>query len=109
MRTLSIVVPVYYNEHSLAKLFEAIVQLESELASQQVALQIICVNDGSGDNSLQELLKAKVTRPATIIVSLARNFGSFQAIKTGLHFATGDAFMWLAADLQDPPELVSRM
>lgn len=109
MKTLSVVVPVYYNEQSLAPLFTELQKIEAELLTMDMALELIFVDDGSGDNSLAELLKIKQQREATKVVKLARNFGSVTASKTGLRFVTGDCFMWIAADLQDPPFLLIEM
>jgi glycosyltransferase involved in cell wall biosynthesis len=109
MKVLSIVVPVYFNAGSLPKLFDELARLESHLSYRDVGLQLIFVDDGSGDGSLQLLREFKIARPATTIVKLTRNFGAVHCSKTGLRFVTGDAFMIVAADLQDPPELVSEM
>lgn len=108
-RKVSIVVPVYWNEQSLAPLFTELQNVESELARKSCSLELIFVDDGSGDRSLEELLKIKAQREATKVVKLTRNFGAIHASKTGLHFVTGDCFMILAADLQDPPELILQM
>jgi dolichol-phosphate mannosyltransferase len=67
------------------------------------------VDDGSGDGSLAELRRIKDARPATVVVKLTRNFGAVPAIRTGLRYVSGDAFAFLAADLQDPPSLVVEM
>lgn len=109
MTTLSVIIPVYYNEESLAPLFERLQEVEGKLAERDVALELIFVDDGSRDGSLKELLKIKDARPATRVIKLARNFGSVHASKTGFRFVTGDAFMILAADLQDPPQLILDM
>ena len=108
-KTLSLVIPVYFNAASLPFLFNEIKNLEQELATRGLELELIFVNDGSGDNSLEELLKIKAERPATKIISLSRNFGGLAAAKTGFKFVTGDAFIILAADLQDPPEQILPM
>lgn len=109
MKTLSIVVPVYYNEQSLPHLCEELQHLEPQLAERGLGLQVIFVDDGSGDGSLRELLEIKRRRPETTVVKLTRNFGAVHASKTGFRFVTGDCFMILAADLQDPPELILDM
>ena len=70
---------------------------------------MIFVDDGSGDNSLAELLKIKQQRPDVRVIKHSRNFGSMHALKTGFHFVSGDCFTILAADLQDPPELIPEM
>jgi dolichol-phosphate mannosyltransferase len=67
------------------------------------------VDDGSKDQSLSLLLEFKATRPETKVVKLTRNFGAVHCSKTGFKFVTGDAFVVLAADMQDPPELVIEM
>lgn len=105
-RTVSVVVPVYFNEGSLAPLLDELLQVESRLHERNMQLELIFVDDGSGDNSLAELMKIKARRPATKIIKLTRNFGAIHATKTGFRFVTGDCFMNLAADLQDPPDLI---
>lgn len=109
MKTLSIVVPVYFNEKSLPPLFERLRSVEARLRDQDIMLELIFVDDGSGDNSLKALRVFKSIRPATKIVKLTRNFGAVHASKCGLQFVTGDCFLILAADLQDPPELIPQM
>jgi dolichol-phosphate mannosyltransferase len=109
MKTLSVVVPVYYNEGSLPHLFRELSDVEQKLLDRGVALELIFVDDGSGDGSFAELLKIKEARPATRVIKLARNFGAVHASKTGARFVTGDAYVVLAADLQDPPTLILEM
>ena len=107
MKKISIVVPVYFNEESLPQLFDKLVWLESELLNKfALDLELIFVDDGSGDNSLNELLKFKHSRPTTTVIKLTRNFGGVHAVKKGFERVTGDCFTMLAADLQDPPELI---
>jgi dolichol-phosphate mannosyltransferase len=95
---------VYYNAGSLRELAAEFDALEARLAERRVGLELIFVNDGSGDDSLLVLLEIKKRRPQTKVISLARNFGAVAASKTALAYVTGDAFMFIAADLQDPPE-----
>jgi dolichol-phosphate mannosyltransferase len=109
MKTVSIVVPVYFNEGSLPALADELQAVETQLAARQLALQLIFVDDGSRDGSWPALLAIRQRRPATTLIRLTRNFGAVRASKTGLQFATGDCFMILAADLQDPPELILEM
>ncbi|MEP7158352.1 MAG: glycosyltransferase family 2 protein [Chloroflexota bacterium] len=104
--TVSVVVPVYYNEHSLLELAGELGSVEIDLQALDMDLELIFVDDGSGDASLARLLEIKQARPATKVVKLTRNFGSVQASKTGFRFVTGDCFLILAADLQDPPQLI---
>jgi polyisoprenyl-phosphate glycosyltransferase len=109
MKKISVIVPVYFNEGSLAPLLVELQKVEKQLQAEGMELELIFVDDGSGDNSFVELLKIREQRPATRIVKLARNFGSYHAIKTGLRLVTGDCFTYLAADLQDPPDLILEM
>jgi dolichol-phosphate mannosyltransferase len=109
VKRLSIVVPVYFNAESLPALITRMVALERELLSKNMTLEIIFVDDGSGDTSLDELLKIKQARPDTKVIKLTRNFGAFKAVKCGFGLVTGDCFMTLVADLQDPPELIIQM
>jgi glycosyltransferase involved in cell wall biosynthesis len=109
MAIVSVVVPVYHNEGSLAPLNQEFLKVEASLKELNIQLQLIFVDDGSKDNSLQELLKIKAQCEAVTIVKLARNFGAVTASKTGLRFVKGDCFMWIAADLQDPPAIIETM
>jgi dolichol-phosphate mannosyltransferase len=109
VKKVSVIVLVYYNEESLPLLFSELVKVENQLGEQDLELELIFVDDGSGDSSLQELLKIKQQRESTKIIKLTRNFGGIHALKTSLQFLTGDCFMVLASDLQDPPELIPKM
>ncbi len=109
MKTVSVVVPVYDNAGSLPALFDELLAVEAQLGARGCALELIFVDDGSTDSSLDVLLKLRERRSATKVIRLARNFGSIPATKTGLRFVSGDCFGWIAADLQDPPSLIVEM
>jgi dolichol-phosphate mannosyltransferase len=104
--TVSVVVPVYDNEGSLAPLFEELRSVEEGLRERELRLELIFVDDGSRDRSFEALRTIKQVRPETKVVKLTRNFGAVHASKTGFRFVTGDCFLILAADLQDPPQLI---
>ncbi len=107
-KTLSIVVPVYYNELNLPETIPQLLSLQEKLSDYQ--LELVCVDDGSGDNSLALLLEFKNRFPHHIkVVKLTRNFGTMAALQAGLTVATGDCVGVIAADLQDPPELFLEM
>ncbi len=105
-RVVSVIVPVYFNEQSLPALFDELGGVEQQLDRRDVGLELIFIDDGSEDASLRTLLDFKRRRPATKVLKLTRNFGSGQAIKSGLRYVTGDCFLFLAADCQDPPDLI---
>ena len=90
MKTLSVVIPVYFNEGSLRPLFDALMQVEAELRDRQIRLQLIFVDDGSEDGSLRELLDIASGNDAVKVVKHSRNFGSMMALKTGFQFVEGD-------------------
>jgi polyisoprenyl-phosphate glycosyltransferase len=108
-KMVSVVIPVYYNEDSLPHLFQDLKGFEVELDKRSLDLELIFVDDGSGDNSLGELLKIREARPATRVIKLSRNFGAVAASKTGFKFITGDCFGILAADQQDPVSMFLHM
>jgi glycosyltransferase involved in cell wall biosynthesis len=100
----SLVIPVYRNEDSIA----ALVQVIDEIADQVTGeLETIFVVDGSPDDSYQLLVSSlRESELRTRIVQHSRNFGSFAAIRTGMALAQGSYIAVMAADLQEPPELV---
>jgi dolichol-phosphate mannosyltransferase len=109
-KTVSVVVPVYYNAGSLPILVQRLEVVEQQLLERHtVGLQLIFVNDGSRDGSQAALRDIKTARPEATVVRLSRNFGAVHASRTGFKFVNGDAFVILAADLQDPPELLLEM
>ena len=107
-KTISIIVPVYYNELNLPDTIPQLLSLEEKLPGY--SLELVCVDDGSGDNSLALLLEFQNQFPRNIkVVKLTRNFGSMAALQAGLTVASGDCVGMIAADLQDPPELFLEM
>jgi polyisoprenyl-phosphate glycosyltransferase len=101
---LSLVIPVYNNEESLPRL---LTELETLAARLPDALEVIFVIDGSPDSSLRVLESRLPAWPVrTQLIELSRNFGSFSAIAAGLRYAEGEYMAAIAADLQEPPELV---
>jgi polyisoprenyl-phosphate glycosyltransferase len=102
----SLVVPVYRNRESLPELVEELRMLQ---ASLPVKLETLFVVDGSPDDSYA-WLRAELPRSGldSRLILLTRNFGSFAAICAGLVEATGDYFAVMAADLQDPPDIVEK-
>ncbi|MEO7190775.1 MAG: glycosyltransferase family 2 protein [Vicinamibacterales bacterium] len=103
---LSLVIPVYRNAESIPRLFQELEHLAAGLTDD---LEVVFVVDGSPDASLQMLQDRLPLWPVrSRLVELARNFGSFAAIAAGLREGEGDYFAVLAADMQEPPELVAQ-
>lgn len=101
---LTIVVPVYFNALNLPDTIPQLLALEPQ--ADGLTLDLVFVDDGSGDDSLAVLRTFQEKHPDRIrIVKLTRNFGSMAAILAGLSVARGDCVGMIAADLQDPPEL----
>lgn len=107
MSFLSIVVPVYHNEASLADLLSEFQSLARR--NPQDHFEFIFVDDGSRDNSFETLQTLLQQEPRMRAIKLSRNFGSNAAILAGLNDASGEAIAVIAADLQDPPELIHEM
>lgn len=105
---ISFVIPVYRNEASVEATHACVGEiLRTHL--QRFRYEIVFVDDGSDDRSL-ELLEAITKRdPNSRVLSFSRNFGQVPAIAAGLREVTGDVTVILSADLQDPPELLSSM
>ena len=101
---LSLVIPVYNNEENLPRLFR---ELESFAERLPDELEVVFVVDGAPDRSL-ELLQGHLPtwRLRSRLLELSRNFGSFAAVAAGLQEARGDYMAVIAADLQEPPELI---
>jgi len=100
----SVVIPVYGNEGSLPQLSERLSALTAEL---DAGLEVVFVVDGSPDRSADVLAELLPGQPfASRLVLHSRNFGSFAAIRTGLQRTTGRYVGVMAADLQEPPELM---
>ncbi len=107
MSLISIVVPVFNNASSLPDLLERFQALAARNATDQ--FEFIFVEDGSVDNSFS-VLQSLLQKDSRIqVVKLSRNFGSNAALLAGLGHTRGDAVAAIAADLQDPPELINDM
>jgi glycosyltransferase involved in cell wall biosynthesis len=100
----SLVVPVYRNQESIPELLDAVGDLDRRLGRE---LEVVFVDDGSPDRS-GELLASELPKRGfdSQLLTLSRNFGSFAAIREGLKAAEGPLFAIMAADLQEPPDLV---
>ena len=106
---VSIVLPVYYNAENLEGTFTGLRTKVVE-ALPEKTFELVFVDDGSGDDSLQVLLDLQRRHPRLVrVVKLTRNFGQVAAVWCGYTHARGDVVVTLSADGQDPPELIRRM
>ena len=107
-KKISIVIPVFQNELNIAPTYQA---LKSEF--EKAALfdfEIVFVNDGSTDNSWEELLKVYNADPERVtLINFLRNFGQVPALLAGFSNATGDCVIAMSADLQDPPAVILQL
>lgn len=104
---LSLVVPFYNEEEGIDTFFA---QVESSLeAIPDVTYEIVCVNDGSRDQTLRQLLRQCERNARVKVIDLSRNFGKEAALTAGIDVAVGDAVIPFDADLQDPPDVIVRL
>lgn len=102
---LSVIVPILNEERVLGEFFK---RLENALITTCKNYEVIFIDDGSMDSSL-DILKGFTKRNINIkIVSLSRNFGHQIALTVGLKFSSGDTAIMMDADLQDPPEIIPK-
>jgi polyisoprenyl-phosphate glycosyltransferase len=108
LKLLSVVVPVYNEEETIAEAIKRLQDFQLSLASE-ISVELIFVSDGCQDNSLVLLRAFAEANPLIKIISFSRNFGHQIAITAGIDMAAGDYVAVIDADLQDPPELIADM
>lgn len=106
-KVISIVVSCYNEEKALPLFYEEIDKVSKELKKEN--LELIFVNDGSKDNTLQVIKELRKKDKRVRYLSFSRNFGKEAAMYAGLTHATGDYVAVMDADLQDPPSLLPEM
>jgi dolichol-phosphate mannosyltransferase len=105
---VSVVAPVFNEEEGIAEFYERTTKA-MEAISPPVRHELVFVNDGSSDGSLDVLRKIAASDRRARVVDLSRNFGHQLAITSGIDNAEGDAVVVIDADLQDPPEVIAEM
>lgn len=105
-KKLSLLVPAYNEEEVIDLFFECVHPILEEL---ELEWEVICVNDGSKDRTLELFCKWHDKDDRIKVINLSRNFGKERALTAALDFASGDAVIPMDADLQDAPELITRM
>lgn len=103
---LSIVIPFLNEEENIEMLFT---KLRETLDEFPYSAELVLVDDGSTDKSVENIQKYSDKLECIKLVQLSRNFGSIAALRAGVQEATGQYVMFLYADLQDPPSLIARL
>ena len=103
---LSLVIPMYNEEAVVGLLRRAVKEFMAEFPGK---MEVVVVNDGSTDSTLQQVVEWAHSEPGVTVLSLSRNFGHQIAATAGLDYASGDAVVLLDADLQDPLGVIHQM
>ncbi|WP_242539715.1 glycosyltransferase [Trinickia mobilis] len=104
---ISVVAPFYNERDAVDAFFAEIVPVLEAIKS--IRFEIVCVNDGSSDGTLDKLVGAGARDARVRVIDFTRNFGKEAALTAGLDEASGDAVIPIDADLQDPPSLIPVM
>jgi polyisoprenyl-phosphate glycosyltransferase len=105
---ISFAIPVYHNEGAIGKTYEKLRSVFAEQLTEH-EYEIVLVDDGSKDGSLQEMLDIRKNDDRVKVVTFTRNFGQMAAMLAAFKETTGDAVISLSADMQDPVELIPEM
>ncbi len=109
MKLLSVVVPCYNEEENVPYFYEELMKQEAFFHEKDIELEVIYVDDGSKDHTVEEVRKLHEKDLRVHLVSFSRNFGKEAGIYAGLSKAKGDFAVLMDADLQDPPALLPEM
>lgn len=104
---ISIIIPFFNESGNIPNLIEAINKFSSK--NESIIIEVIFVNDGSTDDSIQILRSYKLNTFSSKIISFSKNFGSHAAIRAGILNSNGDFITFMYADLQDPIDLISEL
>lgn len=107
MKKVTLLIPVYNEEAMLPTLYQRLIELINRNGTY--AWEILFINDGSSDRTLDVIRQLRQTDSRVNFVNLSRNFGKEIAMLAGFDYTTGDCCVVMDADLQDPPELVDQM
>lgn len=109
MSLLSVIVPCYNEEENVAPFYEELMKNESFFREKEIELEVLFIDDGSADGTVQEVRKLREGDERVHYVSFSRNFGKEAAMFAGLEHSKGDYVVLMDADLQDPPALLPDM
>lgn len=102
-RTLAVIVPVYNEDGNITPFYE---RARKVLDSLPIASQIVFVNDGSSDGSLERIREIRARDERVKVISLSRNFGYHAVLLAGLSLISADLYAMIDVDCEDPPELL---
>lgn len=109
MSLLSIIVPCYNEEESVALFYEELVKNDPIFVERNADIEVIYVDDGSGDKTVDEVKKLIQKDSRVHLLSFSRNFGKESAMYAGMEHSRGDYVVIMDVDLQDPPALLPEM
>lgn len=109
MELLSVVVPCYNEEQTVADFYEEFIKNEDFLRARNMDFEMIYIDDGSKDNTVLEVKKLRERDERVHLVSFSRNFGKEAGLLAGFEHAKGDYVVAMDVDLQDPPSLLPEM
>ena len=109
MSLFSVIVPCYNEEENVAPFYEELLKHVSFMTEKNMELELLFIDDGSRDRTVQEVRKLREKDERVHLVSFSRNFGKEAAMYAGLENASGDYVVMMDADLQDPPALLPEM
>ncbi len=107
MKKISVIVPMYCEEKIIQECYNRLKNVLQKIKNYEY--EVIFVNDGSKDKTLEMLIELSKQDEHVKIISFSRNFGHQAAVTAGLKYVTGDAIVIIDSDLQDPPELIPEM
>lgn len=102
-KTVSYIFPIYNEGGNIPLLYSTIETLLKK--NKKYTFEIIFINDGSKDDSLEQLVTIQKNDPRIVVINFSRNFGHQIAVTAGLDHATGDAVIIMDSDMQDPPKV----
>ena len=109
MKLLSVIVPCYNEEESVADFYNEFSNNKSFFAEKEIDFELIYIDDGSKDKTVAEVKKLKKIDERVRLISFSRNFGKEAAMFAGLEKSKGDFVVIMDVDLQDPPSLIPEM
>lgn len=106
-KSVSLVVPFYNESEGISQFYTAVIEIFEDLPN--IEFEVVCIDDGSSDDTLHQLIGLIERDSRFKVIELSRNFGKEAALTAGIDAARGDAVIPFDADLQDPPEMIPKL